>query len=354
MTQELQHKIGKLLGQTPQGEDWEIIYQLKQLVYETESQYVNEVEAKDIATLVAESMGKLEKEKVTSTAISTGFEHLDRLTGGFRLGEFVVLGGRPSMGKTQFLVNLSLHISKNVPVLYVSYDLPVFLLSCRFMSAATGIPTQNILRSDPDDTQKEKLASVGNHFTGHRLLIPEDCSSSIAALKALCEKHIQENKVQVIVIDYLQMLSSHNRYHRNNRETEVSHICRELKNMAKENNICVIASSQLNRSVEFRGGYKRPLLSDLRESGAIEQDADKILFIHRPEYYGLTVDEDGMPITGMVEIIVAKNRNGPMDTVRLRRDSGFTSFYSYDENGVDTNQFTFSPERLLELEKPPF
>lgn len=352
MTQELQHKIENLLGQTQQVDDREVMSQLKQLFYETESQHIKDAEVKNIATLVAESVRKLNEEKIGSTAINTGFEHLDRLTGGFRPGEFVVLGGRPSMGKTQFLVNLSLHISKAVPVLYASFDLPVFLLTCRFMSAASGVSTHNILQGNMDEDQKGKLAKIDNCFTDRKLFIPEDCNSSIMVLKALCEKHIKENGVKVIVIDYLQMLSSYNRYHRGNRETEVSHICRELKNMAKENNICIVASSQLNRSVEMRGGYKRPLLSDLRESGAIEQDADKILFIHRPEYYGITVDEDNMPITGMVEIIVAKNRNGPMDTVRLRRDSGFTSFCNYDDDAVDTNQFTFSPERLLELEKP--
>jgi replicative DNA helicase len=312
-----------------------------------------EVAVKNLASLVVENIRQLEEGTIANMAIETGFERLDKLTGGFRLGELVVLGGRPSMGKTQFLVNLAAHISRTLPVLYVSFDLPVSQLSIRFISAVSGIPAHNILLGDLDDTQKKTLATIGNHFTARQVLVSEDCYGSIETLKELCEKHTEENGVHVIVVDYLQMLSSHGKYRHFNRESEVSHICRELKNIAKENKVCIIASSQLNRSAELRGGSKCPQLSDLRESGAIEQAADKIMFIHRPDYYGIRVDEDNIPLVpGLVEIIVAKNRNGPTDTIRLRRDSGFTSFCDYDDDMTDLYQFPFSPERLLELEKP--
>lgn len=318
-----------------------------------ESQDIKDIETKDIATLVAEGIRRLNEERSVCSAINTGFGQLDKMTGGFRPGELVVLGGRPSMGKTQFLVNISSHVSKTAPVLYLTFDLSVFLLTCRFISSASGIPTYDILQANLDENQKDALAMIDTYFADRRVLIPDDSNSAIETIRELCQKHVRENGVSVIVIDYLQMLSSHGKYRYLNRESEVSHICRELKNIAKENNVCIIASSQLNRSAELRGGSKRPQLSDLRESGAIEQDADKIMFIHRPEYFGMKVDEDNMPLAeGLVEIIVAKNRNGPTGTIRLRRDSGFTSFCDSNDDMTNLYQFPFSPERLLELEKP--
>jgi replicative DNA helicase len=131
------------------------------------------------------------------------------------------------------------------------------------------------------------------------------------ALKTYCEKMVAEKGIRVIAIDYLQMLSS-NRY-RHNRELEVSYISRTLKKIAKDLNICMIVTSQLSRSVETRGGDKRPLLSDLRESGAIEQDADKVIFVYRPDYYGITTDEDGNTTKGQLELLMVKNRTGAID-----------------------------------------
>jgi replicative DNA helicase len=144
------------------------------------------------------------------------------------------------------------------------------------------------------------------------------------------------------------MMSS-NKY-RNSRELEISHISRELKNIAKDFNVCVIATSQLSRAVETRGGSKHPQLSDLRESGAIEQDADKVIFIYRPEYYGILCDEYGNNTAGLTEIILAKNRNGILGTVRLLRDANFTNYRDFDEY---KNDFLFSKSRLDEIE-PPF
>jgi Replicative DNA helicase len=354
MTQELQHKIENLINSNQETDDREITSRLKKLLYEIELENIDNKEAKSVSTLVAESILQLNEEASSYPAIETGFVDLDRLLGGFRPGELVVIGGRPSMGKTQLLVNLSSYISRRFPVLYFTFDLSAFLLTCRFLSLATEIPGRNLLRHNLDEDQKTRLSAVEEYFNARKLFISGDCIHSVEALKALSQKYIRERGMKVIVIDYLQMLNSQNRYHRGNRETEVSHIMRELKAIAKECNMCVIVSSQLSRSVESRCGSKRPQLSDLRESGAIEQDADKVLFIHRPEYYGFTMDENNMPVTGVAEIIVAKNRTGPTDTIRLLRDSEFTKFRDYEEDSADLNQFTFSEERLLELEKSPF
>jgi len=264
--------------------------------------------------------------------------------GGFGLGEFIVIGGRPAMGKTQLLVNLSLNISQIIPVLYFTFDLSEFLLTSRFISSVSGIPASKILQHDLTNEEKNKLSLVDSQLSKHKLFINDSYNNSLTAFKAHCQKQIEENGVKVIFVDYLQMMSS-NKY-RNSRELEISYISRELKNITKDFNVCVIATSQLSRAVESRGGSKYPHLSDLRESGAIEQDADKVIFIYRPEYYGFECDEEGNNSAGLTEIILAKNRNGSLGNIKLLRDNYFTNFRSFD---TCKNDFSFSQNRLDEM-----
>jgi len=339
MVTDLQQKIESIISSNPQADERKIMFQLKQLLYETEMQGYTDGEAKSIADLVAENMQQLDSETYQNAIIKSGFEDLDTI-GGFRLGEFIVIGGRPSMGKTQFLINLSLNISTTVPVLYITFDESEFMLTNRFMSSVAEIMPHKILRHDLSEAEKKRISIVGDEFAKRQLFIHDACNSSIAALKITCQKQIQENGIQVIVIDYLQRISSYK--HKNYRELEINHICRELKNMAKEWNVCVMVSSQLSRAVETRGGTKRPMLSDLRDSGAIEQDADKVLFIYRPEYYAIEEDEKGCT-RGMVDIIVAKNRNGHIGEIRLRKDDHCTNIRPI------IDEFTFSSDRLKEL-----
>ena len=150
-------------------------------------------------------------------------------------------------------------------------------------------------------------------------------------------------------LSLFQMMSSH-RY-RNSRELEISYISRELKSIAKDNNVCVIATSQLSRAPEKRSMTSKPILSDLRDSGAIEQDADKVIFIYRPEYYGIDVDESGNSTAGLTELIVAKNRNGSLGSANLKRNAVFSSFSDFTES---TNVFSFFPGRIDEIDKAPF
>jgi replicative DNA helicase len=346
MSPDLQQKIATLT-RNPQADDREILFQLKQLLYETELPTGADKEAKSIGDLFAENMRQLNAETAPNDVVKTGFEDFDTRFGAFRLGELVVVGGRPAMGKTQFLVNLSLNISATVPVLYVTLELSEFLLTTRFISSISEIPANKILQRDLGMEQYYKLESIGNEFAKRRLFIHDSGNTSIAALKALCLKQIQENGIQVIIVDYLQLLSSYK--HRNHRELEVSYICRELKNLAKEQKVCIIVSSQLSRAAEGRSGLdgKRPQLSDLRESGAIEQDADKVLFIYRPEYYGIRESLSGDDLRYLVEIIVAKNRNGCLGDFYLSRDENFTNFRNYKFK----TEFTFSTDRLLELKE---
>jgi replicative DNA helicase len=215
------------------------------------------------------------------------------------------------------------------------------------MSCLSGIGADQILQYRFSDEEKATLKSLEKKMGELKVFINDGYNNSISAFINYCIGQIKGKGVKVIIVDYLQMMSS-NKY-RNNRELEISHISRELKNLAKDYNIVVIASSQLSRALELRTGSKRPQLSDLRESGAIEQNADKVIFIHRPEAYGMDVDENGNSTAGLVELIVAKNRNGRTGDVALMRDMNFTNFKDFDSYKTD---FSFSSDRLREIDKP--
>ena len=347
MTADLHQKIEEVISRNAQADDREIAFQLKRLLNEFELRDYVDKEAINIADLVAENIRHLNDATYQNIVIRSGFHDFDAQFGGFFPGEFTVVGGRPAMGKTQFLVNIALNISANIPVLYVTLDMSEFSLTNRFISSVTEIPAYNFLRRELSEAQKRRLSAIGNEFRKRQLFIHASSVSSIATLKAHCQKQIQGNDIKVIIIDCLQLLSSHR--HRQYRELEVSHISRELKNMAKEHHVCVIVSSQLNRSLESRTGLynKRPQLADLRDSGAIEQDADKVIFIHRPEYYGFAEDMDGNSLKHVAEIIVAKNRNGAIGEIQLLRDTDFTNF-----GNKKNEEFIFSSKRLLEFEEP--
>ncbi|MGE0077646.1 MAG: DnaB-like helicase C-terminal domain-containing protein [Bacteroidales bacterium] len=326
----------------------EIMHQIKRLVYEYEMKDINIKESKSIFDLAKENLKTLQSETLSPDLIKTGFTDLDLAIGGLSLGEFVVIGGRPSMGKTQFLVSLALNVSIEAPILYFTFDLSQRLLTYRFISALTGVAVNKIIQNSLNPLDKTRLLHAEKELEKHRILVNDSSNCSISALKSQCLKHIQEDGIKIIMVDFLQMMSS-NRY-RNSRDLEIGYISRELKNIAKDNNVCVIASSQLSRAVESRGGNKRPQLSDLRESGAIEQDADKVIFIHRPEYYGFQEDEEGNNITGVAEVLIAKNRNGRVDDIKLMVDKDFTKFKDFE---LVKREFSISSYRLDEIDNSP-
>ena len=328
----------------------EIIRRLNNMVLEAEMNTSFQAkDSKSLTTLFADHLSGLQNNIDTNHLIMSGFGNLDTLIGGFLPGEFIVIGGRPAMGKTQFCVNLCLNISKEHPILYFTFDLSEYLLVCRFISALTGIETKRILQHELTSEEKIQIAALEKRFKNHRININDSCSSSVTTFKAHCLKQIYENGVKVILVDYLQMMST-TRY-RNSRELEISYISRELKSLARDHNVCVIATSQLSRSPEKRSATAKPFLSDLRDSGAIEQDADKVIFLYRPEYYAIDVDEEGNSVAGLMELIVAKNRNGGLGTSRIKRNAVFSSFTDFLEY---SNEFSFSPTRLNELEDKPF
>ena len=252
------------------------------------------------------------------------------------------------MGKTSLLVNMALNISRHNPVLYFSFDLPDELLSLRFISQLAEIPLINLLHNTISEADKEKVRDVESAITKCNIHINTGNPNSMALFKSKCEEHIRENGVKLIIVDYLQLMNlSGNR--NNSREAEVASVCRQLKNIAKDNNVCMLVSSQLSRAVEYRGGDKKPQLSDLRESGAIEEFADKVFFLYRAEYYGFTEDEQGNSLLGMADLFLAKNRHGKLANMQLLFDKDLTCFKDLEYLKRD---FKFNSTRLDELEHP--
>jgi replicative DNA helicase len=280
--------------------------------------------------------------------IETGIADLDARIPLVR-GEYVVIGGRPAMGKTHLLMNLALNISTQVPVLYCSFDLSEGLLMKRMVAALSGISLNQMMLGALNRLEMQLIESVKAEFQERNLWIIDQRTNSLQVLRERCRKHIEEDGVKVIFIDYIQLISS-DRY-RHNREMEMSYVSREIKAIAREFNVLIMASSQLSRMVESRGGDKRPILSDLRESGSIEQDADKVFFLYRPEYYGFRQDEDGNTTDGITELILAKNRSGSLERIQYARDTNYTRIISIHDHLA---HFSIAQHRLDELNDTPF
>ncbi len=304
-----------------------------------------------IGDLVQEAMEEIQKASENSDGVSgvpSGFTDLDRLTSGWQKSDMIVLAARPGMGKTAFVLSMA----KNTAVQFgqgvaiFSLEMSSVQLTKRLMAMETGISSEKLRKGFTSQDDWDLLHSRINALAEAPLFIDDTPALSIFELRAKCRRLKMQHDIKLVIIDYLQLMNAGSKS--GNREQEISTISRSIKEIAKEINVPIIALSQLSRSVETRGGDKRPMLSDLRESGAIEQDADMVLFIYRPEYYGLVEDENGMPTEGIGEIIVAKHRNGSLDTVRLRFIKQLTKFDNLD--AFDNSSFSggFSPNRDFE------
>ena len=247
----------------------------------------------------------------------SGFTALDRMTSGWQKTDLVIIAARPAMGKTAFVLSMArnMAVDHKVPVAVFSLEMSSVQLVNRLISAETELGSEKIKNGRLADWEWEHFNRKLNVLEDAPLFIDDTPALSIFELRAKCRRLKMQHDIGVIVVDYLQLMTAGD-MGRGSREQEVSMISRSLKAIAKELDVPILALSQLNRSVESREG-KRPQLSDLRESGAIEQDADLVLFIHRPEYYGITEDESGNSLLGVAEIIVAKHRNGSVGDVQL-------------------------------------
>lgn len=243
--------------------------------------------------------------------IATGFPDFDQEYGGFAFGEYIILGSRPGMGNTQLLINLSLHISKQMPLVFFTNRMSEVYLSKRFLSTIQNLELKKVIQQDLDNDEKESLNSL--ELKEYKLHINNAQAYNMALFLSECLRLVQEEGVKVIVLDNIQHLSNTN--YRKEKEFELNLISRKIKQFATEHQVCFIASSQLSRAVESRHGTKVPQLFDLRESGALEEDADKVFFLYRPEYYGIDGNEEIIP--GERHWHLAKNQSGHTGTIKL-------------------------------------
>ena len=275
-------------------------------------------------SLVIQAKKKIEEisNKEGLSGIPTGFTKLDRLTSGWQPSDLIIVAARPGMGKTALTLTMARNIAvdQNIPVAFFSLEMSSVQLITRLISSETGLSSEKLRTGKLEKHEWEQLNVKVKSLEKAPLFIDDTPSLSIFDLRAKARRLASQYGIKMIMIDYLQLMTAGGSQKGGNREQEISMISRNLKALAKELNVPVIALSQLSRAVETRGGSKRPLLSDLRESGAIEQDADIVAFIYRPEYYKIEEwdDEDRSPTEGQGEFIVAKHRNGGLDNIRLK------------------------------------
>ncbi len=286
--------------------------------------------------LVNQALKKIEEisNKEGMSGVASGFTKLDNLTSGWQPSDLVIIAARPGMGKTAFVMSMAknMAIDFDIPVAIFSLEMSSVQLITRMISSETGIPSSKLRKGDLQPHEWEQLNVKVKNLSKAPIFIDDTPSLSIFDLRAKARRLVSQHGVRIVIIDYLQLMTAASAG--GNREQEISTISRNLKALAKELAIPVIALSQLSRAVETRGGSKRPLLSDLRESGAIEQDADIVSFIFRPEYYGQTEwdDDERTPCEGQGEFIVAKHRNGGLENIRLKFTGHLAQFSDLEES----------------------
>ena len=273
--------------------------------------------------ILAQALAQIEEASKNSSAfigVPSGFTDIDRVTLGWQPSDLIIIAARPSMGKTAFVLSMArnMAIDHDSPVAFFSLEMSSVQLMMRLIVAETGLQGNDIKSGRLTPEQWRHLESATKPLGMAPLFVDDTPALSVFEFRSKARRLKMQHGIKIIVIDYLQLMTGNQDSKNGNREQEVAFISRTLKAIAKELNVPIIALSQLSRATETRGGSKRPQLSDLRESGAIEQDADIVAFIHRPEYYGITTDENGMPTAGMAEIIIAKHRNGAVTDVNLR------------------------------------
>ncbi|MBF4488144.1 replicative DNA helicase [Flavobacterium sp. CSZ] len=289
-------------------------------------------------SLVLQAKKKIEEiaKQEGLSGVETGFHNLDKLTSGWQPSDLIIIAARPAMGKTAFVLSMA----RNIAIQYghgvalFSLEMASVQLITRLISSETGLSSEKLRTGKLEPHEWEMLSTKVKNLEKAPLFIDDTPSLSIFDLRAKCRRLVSQYGIKIIIIDYLQLMTAGgNNKGGGNREQEISTISRNLKALAKELNVPVIALSQLSRAVETRGSSKRPLLSDLRESGAIEQDADIVSFLYRPEYYKIEEwdDDEASPTTGQAEIMIAKHRNGGIENIRLKFIGHLGKFDNLDD-----------------------
>ncbi len=298
----------------------------------------------DINTVLVKTIQRIEDMRNRDediTGVPSGFPSLDKLTYGWQPTDMIVLAARPSVGKTAFALNLArsaaLHPTKPTPIVFFSLEMSSSQLVQRILSAESEIWLEKITRGKLEEHEMKQLYKRGiERLSNAPIYIDDTAALNIFELRAKCRRLKNKHDIGLIIIDYLQLMSGGGDNKGGNREQEISKISRDLKGLAKELKVPIIALSQLSREVEKRKeGAKIPQLSDLRESGAIEQDADMVMFLYRPEYYDITANEMGESNKGETYVKIAKHRNGSLDTIKLRALLHIQKFVEDEEGGSD-------------------
>jgi replicative DNA helicase len=288
---------------------------------------------------------ELHGRKESVTGVPSGFEILDNMTAGWQPSDLIIIAARPSMGKTAFVLSLARNaaIRYRKPVAFFSLEMTAQQLAMRLLSSEAEIDANKLRKGDLTPGEFQQLSLKTNEMSKAPIFIDDTPALSVYEMRAKCRRLKAEKGIELIVVDYLQLMQGE-RSRSGNREQEIAGISRSLKQLAKELNVPVIALSQLSRAAETRNANdKRPQLSDLRESGSIEQDADMVGFLYRPEYYKLYTDEEGNSTLGVCEVIIGKQRNGPVGTVKLRYVNQFTKFTELYEGGNDGGGSSYAP-----------
>lgn len=296
-----------------------------------------------IDPIIQEALQKIEmaaNRKDGLSGLPTGFTDLDKMTSGWQATDLIIIAARPAMGKTAFALSMikNMGVDHNIPVGIFSLEMSKLQLVNRLLQNVCEITGDKVKSGRLDKDEWFQLTAKISALQGAPIYVDDTSGLSIFELRTKARRLVHDHGVKCIMIDYLQLMTASG-MNFGSREQEVSTISRNLKGLAKELNIPIIALSQLNRGVESRqGDGKRPQLSDLRESGAIEQDADMVCFIHRPEYYKIYEDEKGNDLRGLAEIIIAKHRNGAVGDVRLRFRGEYTRFCNQDDDTATFRQ----------------
>lgn len=313
------------------------VFQLAALRNQKETQPIRNVLSETIHG-IEELMGRTE----TVTGVPTGTD-VDRYTTGFQAGQLIIIAARPAMGKTAFALtcarNAAMHPNEKLrkPIALFSLEMSAESLVQRLLTMEARIDAQKVRKGQLSAEDFKRIIDAAGRMHNAEIFIDDTPALSIGELRSKCRRLKQEADIGLAVVDYLQLMTAKG-MDTGSREQEIAAISRGLKSIAMELRIPVIALSQLSRAVEQRGGDKRPQLSDLRESGSIEQDADVVMFLYRPEYYGKTTTEDGMSTEGLAEVIIGKQRSGPTGTVNLLFHKNYTRFENLAQPGIQQEE----------------
>ena len=320
-----------------QTDVFELLDSAEQKLYEVSERNIKK-SVGEMRSLMRQALEELEEKSKQDdglTGVPTGFSALDRVTSGWQKSDLVIIAARPGMGKTAFsltaLRNAAVDFDK--PVAFFSLEMSSVQLVNRLIASEAELDSEKLRKGNLAGHEWEQMHHKIGKLTEAKIFIDDTPGLSVREFRTKARRLKQQHDIQLIIVDYLQLMTG-NDGKGGNREQEIAFISRSLKGVAKELDVPVIALSQLSRSVETRGGDKRPQLSDLRESGSIEQDADIVMFLYRPDYYGITEisDSEGapMPAQGLGEVIIAKHRNGSLENVLLKFIGRFTKFTDVD------------------------